>query len=131
MLVSILIISAGSYQISRVPLKVRRLVARVCDIVTRRAARLAAAGIVGMLKKTGRDGSGGVESGRTRGKPRRTVVAVEGGLYIGYTMFKQYLNEAVGEILGDEVSPYVLLKVSEDGSGIGAALLAAVYSSNR
>ncbi|THU70865.1 hypothetical protein C4D60_Mb08t29510 [Musa balbisiana] len=118
-------------QISRVPLKVRRLVVRVCDIVTRRASRLAAAGIVGMLKKTGRDGSGGVASGRIRGKPRRTVVVVEGGLYIGYTMFKQYLNEAVGEILGDEVAPYVLLKVSEDGSGIGAALLAAVYSSNR
>ncbi|CAL9109965.1 unnamed protein product [Musa acuminata var. zebrina] len=118
-------------KISRVPLKVRRLVVRVCDIVTRRASRLAAAGIVGMLKKTGRDGSGGVASGRTRGKPRRTVVVVEGGLYIGYTMFKQYLNEAIGEILGDEVAPYVLLKVSEDGSGIGAALLAAVYSSNR
>ncbi|CAL9131717.1 unnamed protein product, partial [Musa textilis] len=118
-------------KISRVPLKVRRLIVRVCDIVTRRAARLAAAGIVGMLKKTGRDGSGGVASGRTRSKPRRTVVAVEGGLYIGYTLFKQYLNEAVREILGDEVAPYVLLKVSEDGSGIGAALLAAVYSSDR
>jgi hexokinase len=32
-----------------VPLKIQRLVVRVCDIVTRRAARLAAAGIVPIL----------------------------------------------------------------------------------
>ncbi|KAG6522138.1 hypothetical protein ZIOFF_019275 [Zingiber officinale] len=82
----------------------KRLIVHVCDIVTRRAARLAAAGIVGILKKLGRDGSGGVASGRTKGKPRRTVVAVEGGLYTKYSIFREYLNEAVGEILGEEVA---------------------------
>lgn len=99
--------------------------------MTRRAARLAAAGIVGILKKIGRDGSGGVTSGRTKGpsKVRRTVVAVEGGLYTNYSMFREYLNEAVTEILGEEISPHVILKDTEDGSGIGAALLAAAYSS--
>lgn len=112
-------------------MKARRLLVRVCDIVTRRAARLAAAGIVGILKKIGRDGSAGVASGRTKGKPRRTVVAVEGGLYVGYSMFREYLNEAVAEILGEEVAPYVSLRVCEDGSGTGAAVLAAAYSSNR
>ncbi|RRT84042.1 hypothetical protein B296_00016018 [Ensete ventricosum] len=118
-------------KISGVSLKARRLLVRVCDIVTRRAARLAAAGIVGILKKIGRDGSAGVASGRTKGKPRRTVVAVEGGLYVGYSMFRDYLNEAVAEILGEEVAPYVCLRVCEDGSGTGAAVLAAAYSSNR
>ncbi|CAD5190432.1 unnamed protein product [Musa acuminata subsp. malaccensis] len=118
-------------KISGVSLKARRLLVRVCDIVTRRAARLAAAGIVGILKKIGRDGSAGVASGRTKGKPRRTVVAVEGGLYVGYSMFREYLNEAVAEILGEEVAPYVCLRVCEDGSGTGAAVLAAAYSSNR
>ncbi|THU63351.1 hypothetical protein C4D60_Mb01t14870 [Musa balbisiana] len=118
-------------KISGVSLKARRLLVRVCDIVTRRAARLAAAGIVGILKKIGRDGSAGVASGRTKGKPRRTVVAVEGGLYVGYSMFREYLNEAVAEILGEEVAPYVSLRVCEDGSGTGAAVLAAAYSSNR
>ncbi|XP_042373512.1 hexokinase-3-like isoform X3 [Zingiber officinale] len=109
----------------------KRLIVHVCDIVTRRAARLAAAGIVGILKKLGRDGSGGVASGRTKGKPRRTVVAVEGGLYTKYSIFREYLNEAVGEILGEEVARYVLLRCV-DGSGIGAALLAATYlSANR
>ncbi|KAM7502496.1 hypothetical protein LguiB_001400 [Lonicera macranthoides] len=119
-------------EIPDVPLKVRKLVVKVCDVVTRRAARLVAAGIVGILKKIGRDGSGGIASGRIKGhshsKMRRTVVAVEGGLYTNYTMFREYLNEAVAEILGEEISPYVTLKGTEDGSGIGAALVAASHS---
>ncbi|MQM00700.1 hypothetical protein Taro_033442 [Colocasia esculenta] len=100
-----------------VPLKTRKLVVRVCDIVTRRAARLAAAGIVGILKKMGRDGSGGAPTGRTKSKTRRSVVAVEGGLYAGYTLFREYLNEAIREILGEQVSRNVVLRITEDGSG--------------
>ena len=118
-------------QIPDTPLKTRRLVAKVCDIVTQRAARLAAAGIVGILKKLGRDGSGVASSGRTRGQLRRTVVAIEGGLYEGYPVFREYLDEALVEILGEEVAQTVALRVTEDGSGAGAALLAAVHSSNR
>lgn len=123
---------ALSFQIPDVPLKVRKLVVKVCDVVTRRAARLAAAGIVGILKKIGRDGSGGITGGRTRSdvKVRRSVVAIEGGLYTSYTMFREYLHEALLEILGEDIARHVILKVTEDGSGIGAALLAASYSSN-
>ncbi|CAN4119791.1 unnamed protein product [Withania somnifera] len=115
-----------------VPVKVRKLVVKVCDVVTRRAARLAAAGIVGILKKIGRDGTGGIASGKFRSdKPsrmRRTVVAIEGGLYTSYTTFREYLNEAMAEILGDETSSHVILRVMEDGSGTGAALVAAANS---
>ncbi|KAJ8446875.1 hypothetical protein Cgig2_016185 [Carnegiea gigantea] len=116
-----------------VPLKVRKLVVNICDVVTQRAARLAAAGIVGILKKIGRDGSGGVASSRskiTSTKLRRSVVAVEGGLYANYRIFREYLNEAVAEILGEECAPFVVLNPTEDGAGIGAALLAATYSSS-
>ncbi|KAF5447733.1 hypothetical protein F2P56_033260 [Juglans regia] len=114
-------------EIPDVPLKVRKLVVKVCDVVTRRAARLAAAGIVGILKKIGRDGSGGITGGRTRSdvKIRRSVVAIEGGLYTSYTIFREYLHEALSEILGEDIARHVILKVTEDGSGIGAALLAA------
>ncbi|PNT56616.1 hypothetical protein POPTR_001G254800v4 [Populus trichocarpa] len=118
-------------EISEVSLKVRKLVVRICDVVTCRAARLAAAGIVGILKKIGRDGSGaGGTGGRNRSdvKMKRTVVAIEGGLYTSYTMFRKYLHEALNEILGD-VAQHVILQVTEDGSGIGGALLAASYSS--
>ncbi|CAK9184349.1 unnamed protein product [Ilex paraguariensis] len=122
-----------SLEIPDVPLKVRKLFVKVCDVVTRRAARLVAAGIVGILKKIGRDGSGGITSGRIKGgshsKMRRSVVAIEGSLYTSYGMFREYLNEAVTEILGEDVSPYVILKVMEDGSGVGAALLAAASHS--
>ncbi|WOL10834.1 hypothetical protein Cni_G19593 [Canna indica] len=62
-----------SLQITGFSLKARMLIVRVCDIVTRRAARLAVAGIAGLLKKIGRDGSGGETSGRMNHKPRRTV----------------------------------------------------------
>ncbi|XP_022930534.1 hexokinase-3-like [Cucurbita moschata] len=117
-------------EITDTPLKVRKLVVKICDIVTRRAARLAAAGIVGILKKIGRDGSSGIAGGRSRTdiKLRRTV-AIEGSLYTSYTMFRDYLHEALVEILGEEIAPHVILKATEDGSGIGAALLAASYSS--
>ncbi|CAM8910227.1 unnamed protein product [Rhodiola kirilowii] len=110
-----------------VPLKFRRLVVKVCDTVTRRAARLAAAGIVGILKKIGRDGSGGITGGK-ESKMKRTVITIEGGLYTSYGVFREYLHEAVAEILGEDIAPYVILKVSEDGSGIGAALVAASHS---
>ncbi|KAG6629880.1 hypothetical protein CIPAW_14G116000 [Carya illinoinensis] len=117
-------------EIPDVPLKVRKLIVKLCNVVTRRAARLAAAGIVGILKKIGRDGSGGITGGRTRSdvKMRRTVVAIEGSLYTSYTMFREYLHEALWEILGEDIAPHVILKVIEDGPGIGAALLAATYS---
>lgn len=102
---------------------------KVCDVVTRRAARLAAAGIAGILKKIGRDGSGGITGGRSRSdsRMRRTVVAIEGALYTSYAMFREYLHEALTEILGEDVAQHVVLKVTEDGSGIGAALLAASH----
>lgn len=107
------------------------MLVNVCDVVTRRAARLVAAGIVGILKKIGRDGSGGITSGRGRPetKMRRTVIAIEGSLYTDYLMFREYLNEAMIEILGEEAAQHVILRVMEDGSGIGAALLAASNSS--
>lgn len=103
----------------------------ICDVVTYRAARLAAAGIVGILKKIGRDGSGGRKTkGVSRCNMRRTVVAVEGGLYTNFTVFREFLNEAIVQILGDRVASHVVIKAMEDGSGIGAALLAASHSSS-
>ncbi|XP_038900310.1 hexokinase-3 isoform X2 [Benincasa hispida] len=118
--------------IPEVSLKARKLIVRICDVVTRRAARLVAAGILGILKKMGRDGTGGIAGARSRTDVniKRTVVAVEGGLYTNYTMFREYLHEALIEILGEEIAKHIILKVTEDGSGIGAALLAASHSSN-
>ncbi|KAL8140182.1 hypothetical protein V2J09_006203 [Rumex salicifolius] len=114
------------FEMSEVPLKVRKMVVSVCDVVTRRAGRLVGAGIVGILKKTGRDGSSA--SSRRQEKPRRTVVAVEGGVYTNYRVFREYLQEAVADILGDKLAPYLVLQGVQDGSATGAALLAASNS---
>lgn len=101
------------------PLQMRKLVVEVCSIVAKRAARLAGAGIVGILKKIGRDGT-------TQG--RRTVVAMDGGLYEHYPIFRAELKLAVAELLGVETAKNVVIELSKDGSGIGAALLAAAHS---
>lgn len=45
-------------------------------------------------------------------------------------MFREYLHEGLIEILGEDIAKHVILKATEDGSGIGAALLAASHSSN-
>uniref|UniRef100_M8AS50 Phosphotransferase n=1 Tax=Aegilops tauschii TaxID=37682 RepID=M8AS50_AEGTA len=101
-------------------LKTRRLVVDVCDIVAKRGARLAAAGIHGVLKKLGRDIPGSDK--------HRTVIAMDGGLYEHYTIFSETLENTLREMLGEEVSSSVVIKLANDGSGIGAALLAAAHS---
>ncbi|XP_037473059.1 hexokinase-2 [Triticum dicoccoides] len=101
-------------------LKTRRLVVAVCDIVAKRGARLAAAGIHGVLKKLGRDIPGSDK--------HRTVIAMDGGLYEHYTIFSETLESTLREMLGEEVSSSVVIKLANDGSGIGAALLAAAHS---
>eukprot|EP01018_Ginkgo_biloba_P016635 Gb_04841 [translate_table: standard] len=109
------------FEISFTSLKTRKIVVEVCNTVTERGARLAGAGIVGILKKIGRDGKRDVVKDRT-------VVAMDGGLYEHYSLFRQYMQNAVTELLGIEVSKNVIIEHSKDGSGIGAALLAASHS---
>ncbi|XP_072998800.1 hexokinase-2-like [Typha latifolia] len=101
-------------------LKTRKMVVEVCDIIAKRGARLAAAGIAGVLKKLGRDTAGGDK--------KRTVVAIDGALFEHYTIFSQCLESTLRELLGEEASRSVVIKLANDGSGLGAALLAASHS---
>ncbi|KAH7686375.1 Hexokinase protein [Dioscorea alata] len=108
--------------IQNTSLKVRKLIVKLCDIIANRGARLAAAGILGILKKLGRD---------TLPKDdikQRTVIAVDGGLFEHYTKFSKCLNSTLAEILSEEVAATVVIDHANDGSGIGAALLAASHS---
>ncbi|XP_057794817.1 hexokinase-2, chloroplastic [Salvia miltiorrhiza] len=102
-------------------LKLRRIVVDVCETVAKRGGRLAGAGIVGMLQKMEEDSKGVVFG-------KRTVVAMDGGLYEHYPQYRGYLEDAVTELLGPELSKNVIVQHSKDGSGIGAALLAATNS---
>ncbi|PAN28751.1 hypothetical protein PAHAL_5G176500 [Panicum hallii] len=100
--------------------KTRKVVVDLCEVVARRGARLAAAGVYGILKKLGRDTVSPDE--------QRTVVAVDGGVYKYYTFFAQCMESTLRDLLGEEVASSVVIKQAEDGSGTGAALLAASYS---
>ncbi|CAK7339681.1 unnamed protein product [Dovyalis caffra] len=91
----------------------REVVAEVCDVVAERGARLAGAGIVGIIKKLGR-----IES-------RKSVVTVEGGLYEHYRVFRNYLHSSVWEMLGSDKSDNVVIEHSHGGSGAGAVFLAS------
>lgn len=93
----------------------------LCDIVAVRGARLSAAGIFGILKKLGRDTV-------KEGEKQRSVVALDGGLYEHYTEFSTCMESTLKELLGVEVAANFLIEHSNDGSGIGAALLAASHS---
>ena len=97
------------------------MVVKLCDIITKRGARLAAAGIVGILKKQGHDTL-------RDGNKQRTVIAMDGGLFEHYTIFSKTLVRTIEELLGEEVASTVFIEHANDGSGIGAALLAASHS---
>ncbi|KAG8377915.1 hypothetical protein BUALT_Bualt08G0083200 [Buddleja alternifolia] len=102
-------------------LSVRKIVIDVCDTIAKRGGRLAGAGIVGILQKMEEDSKGVVFG-------KRTVVAMDGGLYEHYPQYRKYLQDAVTELLGPDISKNIVIEHSKDGSGIGAALLAATNS---
>lgn len=83
-------------------------------LVRRRAARLAAAGMYAILSKCN--------------LPRdRVAIAVDGTLWLRYPEFKRSLLEVLGELLGEKMD-LVSLENAHDGSGMGAAVVAALYS---
>nr|ADZ96378.1 hexokinase 1 [Eriobotrya japonica] len=108
-------------EISNTSLKVRKVIVELCNIVATRGARLAAAGVLGVLKKLGRDA---VKDGENQ----KTVVALDGGLYEHYTEYSKCMENTLRELLGEEVAETIIIEHSNDGSGIGAALLAASHS---
>ncbi|KAF8400933.1 hypothetical protein HHK36_014236 [Tetracentron sinense] len=107
--------------ITNTSLKTRKVVVELCNIVATRGARLSAAGIFGILKKLGRDTV-------REGEKQRTVIAMDGGLFEHYTKFSECLESTLKELLGKEISESIVIEHSNDGSGIGAALLAASHS---
>ncbi|MFQ6667566.1 hypothetical protein Gotur_033542 [Gossypium turneri] len=108
-------------EISNTSLKMRKVIVELCYIVATRGARLSAAGILSILKKMGRDTM-------REGEKQRTVIAMDGGLYEHYTEYRNCLENTLNELLGKEVSETVVLELANDGSGIGAAILAACHS---
>ncbi|KAI9346763.1 hexokinase-domain-containing protein [Zopfochytrium polystomum] len=98
-------------QIPRTSHQDRKIVRGICELVGRRAARLAAAGIAAIATKINRlDGC---------------TVAVDGSLFELYPHFANRMRDALREILGLSAEN-ILLEQARDGSGQGAALIAAL-----
>lgn len=77
--------------------------------------------MLGILKKLGRDTV-------RDGEKQRSVIALDGGLYEHYNKFRTCMKSTLNELLGEEVAENIVVEHSNDGSGIGAALLAASHS---
>ncbi|CAI0474735.1 unnamed protein product [Linum tenue] len=102
-------------EITSTSLKTRKVIVEVCNIIATRGSRLAAAGVVAILRKMGE-------------VQQKTVIAMDGGLYEHYNEYSKCLENTLTELLGEEVSKTVEVIHANDGSGIGAALLAASHS---
>nr|XP_024368251.1 hexokinase-1-like isoform X3 [Physcomitrium patens] len=111
-------------------LEQRRIVHSLCDMVGQRGGRLAAAGLYGILKKIGRAGPNKNGFALSRQK-KTTVVAMDGGLYEHHHPYRKYMEDALQELVGTNGPYEVFLRLQNDGSGIGAALLAASHSRHR
>eukprot|EP00887_Chlorella_sp_A99_P006231 scaffold3.g6231.t1 len=96
----------------------RRAARRVCELVAVRSARLAAAAVAGVLKHTGACGGPGAPAGQ------RVVVAVDGSLFAKYPKYKDLLQDALGELCRAEAAATIELQLAQDGSVLGAAVLA-------
>ena len=84
----------------------RRIVKRVCDLVARRAARLAAVGVAACVSQMGN--AGHVSAG------------IDGSVYKKHPRVRVWMLEALAE-LGIACD----LVEADDGSGNGAAIIAA------
>ncbi|XP_028246800.1 uncharacterized protein LOC114424141 [Glycine soja] len=61
------------------------------------------------------------QRGLVFGNGKRSVVAIDGGIYENYPQYRAYLQDSVIELLGTEKSNNVVIEHTKDGSGIGAA----------
>ncbi len=90
-----------------------RRVAQVCNYVSTRAARLSAMGVAAVLEKMGPRAKG-------------CTVGVDGSVFQLYPGFREEMDRTIKVLGGDCV-----LKFAQDGSGKGAALIAAAMMNYR
>lgn len=93
----------------------RRKIKEICEIVSRRGARISAACMAAII---------------TEMDPRlskKHTIAIDGTVYEKHPTFSKNINLALKEIFGNSASR-IKATMAKDGSGIGAAIIAAVAS---
>ncbi|TPX54962.1 hexokinase [Powellomyces hirtus] len=91
----------------------RRIVKHVCELVGIRAARLSAAAVAAIITKMKRLDA--------------CTVAIDGSVYEHYPHFANRMRDALRELLGI-MAENIVLEQARDGSGQGAALIAALHA---
>ncbi|CAO2651278.1 Nn.00g095750.m01.CDS01 [Neocucurbitaria sp. VM-36] len=130
------------YDISAVSAEDADAVREIAGAIGRRAARLAAVAIAGVVINTGRLSSSSSGTATTESKsgvdpPRGDVevseddiidVGVDGSLVEFYPNFEEYIREALREVpeIGKQGEKRIRIGIAKDGSGVGAALIALV-----
>jgi len=129
------------YKISAVSREDAEAVREIAGAIGRRAARLAAVAIAGIVINTGRlekssgsattEQKSGIEP--ARGDVEATEgdeidVGVDGSLVEFYPNFEKYIREALRAVpeIGAKGEKRVRIGIAKDGSGVGAALIALV-----
>jgi len=87
------------------------IVQHICRHVSKRAARLAGAGLAVLIN---------------RSKRQNVTVGVDGSLYRFHPRFKRNMEKCMQSLVHNNIRFH--MKLSEDGSGIGAAMVASVSS---
>ncbi|KAF9398709.1 glucokinase [Mortierella sp. AD011] len=119
----------------------REIVKSVCRLVGTRAARLSAMAVAAIIrqgmevgalrdhkypfklsaedKKSSADTSGSADWDLIH-------VSIDGSVFEHYPGFKQHMQEALVELLGEHSKDIVQMGIAKDGSGVGAALAALI-----
>lgn len=89
----------------------RQIVKAIVELVGRRAARLSAAALAGILQ-------------HTEAWKQKAAIGIDGSLFEFYPSFDTDIMDGLEEVFGGEVRQNVTLGLAQDGSGVGAALCA-------
>lgn len=116
------------YDISAVSAEDAEAVREIAGAIGRRAARLAAVAIAGIVINTGRL-SKSVGTSTTEVNEEDVIdVGVDGSLVEFYPNFEEYIREALKAVpgIGEAGEKRIRIGIAKDGSGVGAALIALV-----
>jgi hexokinase len=108
--VNVLLVELG---VADSTIKDRQLLKDMCMLVAKRGARIVATVMLATI----------IKNDPNLEKPHS--VAIDGSLFEKFSFFKTCMEEALVELIGEKVSRIKMFLV-KDGSGIGAAILAAV-----
>lgn len=106
-----------TYEITDIKLEDLKLIRKICELVSTRAARIASVGIAAALTKIKKVGGTG------------STVAINGSVFEHYPHFQNRMKDAFRELFG-VAAEEILLTQAIDGPIIGAAIAAAMAANN-